>query len=169
MKKIVVLAIFWGILGFGQQNDKNPNEVYEKFSLAYATLNADILLECYTTDAALLNLYDASNPNSIKSAEGIKDYFAKFFKRVKNDGKKIALSFKITDREIIGERVYDNGYYKLSTISNDTIERKGYGKLSTILLFTDGNWKFIVDSNTNTDESEYINADVGSIPQPKSK
>ncbi|MBC29396.1 MAG: hypothetical protein CMH48_00985 [Muricauda sp.] len=166
MKNILMLFLVLGYLGFAQKRDSNPNAVYEKFSEAYATLDADILLDCYTDDAALLNLYDGSNPNSIKTAVKIKDYFAKFFGRFEGSGKKLKLSFKITDRETIGETVYDNGYYKLSVISNNQIERTSYGKLSTILKFKDGNWKFVVDSNSNTDEEEYNKAKVSSIMQP---
>lgn len=169
MRNLVILILFFGIFGFGQQNDDNPSLVYEKFSAAYKSLNADLLLDCYTKDAVLLNLYDSSDPNSIKGAENIKKYFAKFFNRVKDNGQKLELSFKITNRESVGEIIYDNGYYKLTTIINDTVKRSGYGKLSAIMEFIDGGWKFKVDSNTNTDESEYINARGGSIPQPKAQ
>jgi len=165
----ILISVFLLTQILAAQQNESPNQVYEKFSEAYATLNADILLDCYTQDGTLLNLYDGSNPNSIKSAVKIKEYFAGFFQNLKGTGKSLQLAFKITDREKIDDVIYDNGYYMLSTIANNEVESSGYGKLSTILEFVDGSWRFRVDSNSNTDKSEYDNAEVGKIPQPKSK
>lgn len=167
MRSILLYALICSQIVIAQH--EKPNQVYESFSRAYATLNADVLMDCYTADGTLLNLYDGSSPNSIKSALKIKEYFASFFQRLEGSGKTLKLTFKITDREQVDNVIYDNGYYMLSTISNNEVENSGYGKLSTIIEFVNGSWKFRVDSNTNTDKAEYDNAQVGSIPQPKAE
>lgn len=167
MKNIALLLLLLAQFSVAQDDTTNPNRVYEKFSEAYATLDADILLDCYTEDGTLLNLYDGSNPNSIKSAAKIREYFAGFFQRIAGSGKSLELVFKITHRERVGNTIYDNGYYKLSTLADDMVESSGYGKLSTILELVDDSWRFRVDSNTNTDKMEFERAKTGSITQPK--
>ncbi|PRX54759.1 YybH family protein [Flagellimonas meridianipacifica] len=162
---IVCLVIF-AFVGNAQEKELNPNTPYEDFSLAYATLDAATLSNVYTEDGVLLNLYDGSNPNSVKGVTNIKAYFEAFFSRSKETGQTLKLEFKITDRQKEENIIYDNGFYKLSSKLPNQPERVGYGKLSTVLVHDQGRWKFKVDSNTNTTKEEFENAEVGAIPQP---
>ncbi len=168
MKFSIVLVLYsaMSLSVFGQQEGLNPNRPYENFSKAYETLDSQILMDTYTENAALLNLYDSSNPNSIKGVVAIKNYFEEFFQRFKASGQKLSLSFKITDRQKIEEVIYDNGFYKLTISSTEEADHTGYGKLSTILVLDGENWKFSIDSNTNTTRDEFENAATGSILQP---
>ncbi len=164
---VILFAIFLSINISAQKEKSDINRPYEDFSLAYRTLNAEILSNTYNSDAVLLNLYDTRQPNSIISSESIKQYFASFFKRLKEEKQALSLSFKIIDRQVKDGVVYDNGYYKLVSSGSDVPERISHGKLSTILVYDEGRWKFKIDSNTNTDQKEYESAKAGSMPQPK--
>ena len=149
-----------------QEKETGPNAVYESFSIAYKALDAKILQAIYTTDGVLLNLYDSSPPNSIVGNKKISAYFSAFFKKSAESGQKLELEFKITSRQIVGNTIYDNGYYRrISKISNEP-NRYGYGKLSTVLVYQENRWKFKIDSNTNTTQEEFDNAQLADIPQP---
>ncbi|UJH67433.1 hypothetical protein [Allomuricauda sp. SCSIO 65647] len=169
MKSSFTLRVLCALLfsltlnGFGQEQD--PDNLYIKYSHAYKALNADSLADCYVEGAVLLSLYDGSDPISIKGYEKIKAYFDSFFQQFRDNGHQLDLSFKITDRQKIGETVYDNGYYKLSILSEGNPVHIGYGKLSALIVMDDVNWKFSIDANTNTDEAEFAKVDAVSIPQ----
>ncbi len=150
-----------------QRTANTPNNIYENFSKAYLELDAGILEQLYVKDAVLLNLYDQSNPNSIHGNQTIQNYFSKFFKQVEKNGQTMRLVFKITNREDLGEKILDNGFYELTYFQPDGSETKTHGKLSTILKMEDALWKFMVDANTNTEEVEYRNADTNGVTQPK--
>lgn len=154
-------------VSFGQQDESNANRPYENMSTAYRSLDSKLLSDSYTEKAVLLNLYDSSNPNSIKGNKEINAYFENFFQGFRQRGQTMSLSFKIIDRQKIEESIYDNGFYNLTIYTPDKPDYNSYGKLSTILVLDEGHWKFNIDSNSNTDKEEYDKAEVGELVQPK--
>ena len=169
MKTFIALVFMFFLLGetHAQKEMSEANRPYEDFSLAYRSLNAEILTNTYTSDAVLLNLYDNRQPNSIVGANDIKQYFAGFFKRLEDADQTLTLTYKIIERRVNDGVVYDNGYYKLVRSGPDATVQISYGKLSTVLVRDEGRWKFKVDSNSNTAQKEYESAKAGSMPQPK--
>ena len=169
MKPLLVLILIFSfsIHMAAQQSVNAINEPYEAFSKAYASLDVTHLADYYMEDAVLVNLYENDVPNSVKGATAIKDYFQSFFKKIKGSGQTLALTLKITDREKVNNRYFDNGYYKLTRTGPEQAVQIGYGKLSTVLIWDEGKWKFQVDANTNTTEMEYENAQADAIAQPK--
>ncbi|MEM9075998.1 MAG: hypothetical protein AAGC43_03120 [Bacteroidota bacterium] len=163
----VLFLILLSANSHAQKETSEVNRPYEDFSLAYSKLDTEILTKTYTDDAVLLNLYDNRQPNSIIGAEDIKQYFAGFFKRLKESNQSLTLTFKIIKRTMKDNVIYDNGYYKLVSSGPDVPERTSHGKLSTVLVREEGRWKFKVDSNSNTDRKEYESAKEGFMPQPK--
>ncbi|MGB5818427.1 MAG: hypothetical protein WBG90_03005 [Saonia sp.] len=166
-KGFLLLLVLMAVTSYGQKTEHSPNILYENFSKAYREMDAAIVEQLYLKDAVLLNLYDSASPNSISGKNEIKNFFSDFFKRFKKNGQELRLAFKITDREELKDAILDNGFYELTIISPNRPKVINYGKLSTILKLDNGNWKFLVDANTNTDEIEYKNAKTGSIPQPR--
>ncbi len=163
-RMLFALLFSLALNGFGQEQD--PDSLYIRYNHAYKTLDADLLADCYVEGAVLLSLYDGSDPISIKGSEKIKAYFDSFFQQFRDNGQQLELTFKITDRQKIGETVYDNGYYKLSILSEGNPVHVGHGKLSALITIDDGHWKFSIDANTNTDEAEF--AKVGAVSIPRS-
>lgn len=149
----------WTIQGYCQTQEPNPDRLYEDFSQAYHDMNAELINQLYTQDAVLLNLYDASHPSSIHGNEEIANFFSEMFNRIEKNGEKLELTFKIIDRKKIKDTILDNGFYILTVHGPDRAKRTSYGKLSTILKLGEKGWKFTVDANSNTDESEYRNAE----------
>ncbi len=152
---------------YAQRTANTPNSIYENFSEAYHEMDANILEKLYVKDAVLLNLYDQSTPNSIHGNQTIQNYFSKFFEQVEKNGQTMRLVFKITNRKDLGKSILDNGFYELTYVQSDSSEIKTYGKLSTILILEEGLWKFKVDANTNTEETEYLQAKTDGMRQPK--
>ena len=169
MKSLLVLVpfFFFSTTVVAQQSAKTINHPYEGFSKAYHTLDATILADQYVEDAVLVNLYQNGVPNSIKGAPAIKNYFQSFFEKIKRSDQTLELTFKITDREKVGNRYYDNGYYQLKVTGSEQTSRISYGKLSTVLIWDKGKWKFQVDANTNTTKAQYETAKTNTIPQPE--
>lgn len=155
----------WVIQGYTQTVEHNPNQVYENFAQAYLEMDADGIDRLYTKDAALLNLYDSSNPNSIRGNEEIENFFSGMFARFGKNGQKLELTFKIIDRNRIDDTILDNGFYTLTIHGSDQTKTVSYGKLSAILKLEKEGWKFMIDANSNTDESEYHNAEGNEIPR----
>lgn len=161
------LCLFlWVVQGYSQTPDHDPNRVYEAFALAYLDMNASNIDQLYVEDAVLLNLYDSSNPSSISGNKEIANYFSEMFARFGKTGQKLELTFKIIDRKKIEDTILDNGFYALTIHGDDQAKRVSYGKLSTILKLEQEGWKFMIDANSNTDESEYQNAEGNEIPRP---
>jgi ketosteroid isomerase-like protein len=167
MKLVVfsLLLLFAFSSTFGQNTEPIPNLLYENFVKAYDELDAEKLANLYTINAEALNLYDRSNPNSLKGKEDIKKYFAKFFQAIKDNNQKLQLTFKIIDRKKVGDNVLDNGFYRLEVLSPNKPSSFSFGKLSTVLELQDGVWKFKTDATTNTDFIEYENAGHKTIPE----
>ncbi|MBK8051741.1 MAG: alpha/beta hydrolase [Saprospiraceae bacterium] len=167
MKLVVfsLLLLFAFSSTFGQNTEPIPNLLYENFVKAYDELDAEKLANLYTINAEALNLYDRSNPNSLKGKEDIKKYFAKFFQAIKDNNQKLQLTFKIIDRKKVGDNVLDNGFYRLEVLTPNKPSSFSFGKISTVLELQDGVWKFKTDATTNTDFIEYENAGHKTIPE----
>ena len=58
---------------------QNPDLVYQKFVKGYDDLDATAIGNLYTKDAALLNLYQNSEPKSFKGKTAIVKSFQEFF------------------------------------------------------------------------------------------
>ncbi|WP_350285717.1 hypothetical protein [uncultured Croceitalea sp.] len=154
------LIMFFGFMGNtnAQTNEQHINRTYQLFCKAYHNLDANLLTSLYTKDAVLLNLYDSSDPNSVKGNERIASYFERFFNNVIGAGQELRLSFKIITREVNPKTICDNGYYQLTIISKDRPDQTSYGKLAAVLTLEENQWKFKIDANTNTDEKEFLTA-----------
>ncbi len=165
MRIISLLFITLTIQCFGQQIQQNPDVLYENFTKAYDSLSSEALANLYLENAEVLNLYDGENSSSIKSKIEIEKYFKEFFERFKINNQKLKLTFKIANREKVGENVLDNGFYQLEFITPNKPSFFSFGKFSTVLELENGIWKFKTDATTNTDFIEYENSVASKIPE----
>lgn len=150
-------------LGITQQRD--PNLTYKLFTEAYDSLDAESLANLYSANAELLNLYDGSMPNSRIGRAEIFKYYSNFFENIRSQNQKLYLSFKIQKRDTVGNKILDNGFYKLEVLTPNKPSQFGFGKFSTILQYEDNSWKFKTDATTNVDFIEYENSDQKAIPE----
>ncbi len=165
MKLSFILLLLSTTFSFGQQTEPNADFLYENFTKAYDELSAEKLADLYTYNAEALNLYDGGSPNSIKGQQEIKKYYTKFFQSVKENNQILSLTFKIIDRNKIGDNILDNGFYQLEIITPNKPSSFSFGKFSTVLEVQNKEWKFKTDATTNTDFIEYENAGNKTIPQ----
>lgn len=165
-KRTILGFCFFALLqGHAQNQEDDPNQVYTDFARAYHEMDASKIDQLYTPDALLLNLYDASEPSSIRGNTAIADFFAKMFDRFGKNGQKLELTFKIIDRQRLEDAILDNGFYTLTIIGPDQPNIVSFGKLSTLLRWQEGRWRFAVDANSNTDQVEYQNSEGDEIPR----
>jgi len=165
MRLLFILFIIFSCKCFGQQDDNNPDFLYVNFTKAYDELSFEKLANLYVDKAEVLNLYDADNSNSMKGQSEVKNYYSKFFQSFKINNQKLQLTFKIINRETVGENILDNGFYRLEIISPNKPSQFTFGKFSTVLELQNGSWKFKTDATTNTDFIEYENAIAKTIPE----
>lgn len=165
MRLLFILFIIFSCKCFGQQNDNNPDFLYENFTKAYDELSSEKLANLYVDKAEVLNLYDADNSNSMKGQSEVKKYYANFFQSFKTNNQKLLLTFKVIDRKKVGDNILDNGFYRLEIITLNKPSFFSYGKFSTVLELQDKTWKFKTDATTNTDFIEYENALSKTIPK----
>lgn len=165
MRLLFFLLILLTSHCFGQQNEQNPDLIYEKFAQGYDELNAENIARLYTNNAEIINLYDKENPNSVKGQVEILKYFQNFILPYKKANKKIEITFKIVNRKKVDENILDNGFYRIGILTENKPTIYYFGKFSTILEFSDKVWKFRTDASNNTDFEEYENAISSTIPK----
>lgn len=122
------------------------DELYQQFSTAYKTFDADLVSSLYTSDANYL----PNNPNQpvLESREAIHQSFASYFKYVESNDQDLTISFRIINRRIDDSLAYDTGYYLIQTkpMDADFSDEGSVGKFVTVMgLQQDGSWKFLLD------------------------
>lgn len=95
----------------------------------------------------------------------IEKYYERFFQAIKDENQKLRLTFKVVDRQKVGDLILDNGFYQLEVLSSGGSGQSSYGKFSTVLMVEDGVWKFKTDATTNTELGEYEGASGEMIPK----
>ncbi|MBK8635164.1 MAG: hypothetical protein IPN72_16990 [Saprospiraceae bacterium] len=165
MKIVYLFLAFFSIQGLCQSTVPDPDDLYLNFVKAYDVLSAEKLANLYIKDAEALNLYDHSPSNSMKGRASIEKYYERFFQAIKDENQKLRLTFKVVDRQKVGDLILDNGFYQLEVLSSGGSGQSSYGKFSTVLMVEDGVWKFKTDATTNTDLGEYEGASGDWIPK----
>ncbi|HOY12333.1 MAG TPA: hypothetical protein PLY70_04300 [Saprospiraceae bacterium] len=165
MKIIYIFLAFFAINCLGQSTGPNPDDLYLNFVKAYDVLSAEKLANLYIKDAEALNLYDHSPSNSMKGRPSIEKYYERFFQAIKDENQKLRLTFKVVDRQKVGDLILDNGFYQLEVLPSAGSGQSSYGKFSTVLMVEDGVWKFKTDATTNTELVEYEGAVGEMIPK----
>lgn len=151
---LIVLFFYYATLLTAQ----NPDFLYQKFSLGYDSLDAEIIADLYTEDAEVLYLYDNSNPSSFKGRPAILASFEGFFGYMEKENRVLKLVFKVIDRQQVGEHILDNAYYQMTIQIPNQRDFVDYGKISTVLQIADGAWKFKTDASTTATKDEFEKA-----------
>ena len=132
-------------------------KVYERFSAAYDSLDADMIAPLYADSA----LYVTSNPEEgvRRGRAGIIESFRGQFASARKRGSRLAISFRIIERAVDGDMAYDVGYYKFSAFPEEGDTFEAAGKFVAVLRRgADGQWRFQVDGFNPAPLSAYENA-----------
>ncbi len=130
------------ILENGVKPHKGIDEIYEKFSVGYETLNSELVANLYTQDAAYLS----PNDSITNGRTAILENFTSFFKNVNGRGQDLTISFQIFQRKVSKEMGYDVGIYTIHFYKDDKVVNESKGKFVVVALKgKDKEWRFQVD------------------------
>ena len=119
------------------------DEVYNTFTKAYETLDAELIKSIYEEDAIYM---PPSEEGFELGQSAFIGGFENMFKYSKMNNHGMTIAFRFQDRDIANDLAYDIGYYKITRDSADTVLGTASGKFITILKKQeDGSWKFRAD------------------------
>jgi len=151
---LILVALAWSVSAVSAQSSadlilepgvlqhKGLDEIYRNFSKGYLKLDAALVAGLYGETAAYLVPGD-----DIKiGREKILADFTRFFDSVKKSNEKIAISFRIFQRQADANLAYDVGVYTLVSTNEKGESRQGKGKFVVVARREkDGLWRFQVD------------------------
>jgi len=130
--------------------------VYDTFTVAYETLNPDLVSNLYHLDALYIESKDAIK----KGRPAIHESFARHFQYRKDNKQTMTIEFKIIDRQESETVIADIGFFKLSIFHDDGKKTHGSGKFATVLTRDAlGNWNFSSDVYHSAELEEYEKAE----------
>jgi CubicO group peptidase (beta-lactamase class C family)/ketosteroid isomerase-like protein len=158
---------------YGQTDNSEGRQidfVYQNFSKGYLNLDPIFVGECYADNAVVISLYTGKSPKIFDGKKAIIADFTAFFTRLKQENKKVTIDFLISKRTITKKKASDVGFYRLVSTDSTGKSKTSYGKIAIVLVKDKSNkWKFLTDTNSSSDESEYLQAKIlsaGSLQTP---
>lgn len=144
-----------------EKHNEAINQIYKNFEIAYDSLDVGMVGNLYAQDAHYL----VPNPQApvLVGKERIKQSFAGFLNRAKENARNIEIAFRIIHRQIADSLAYDIGYYRTrSKPDSVAVFPKGgsVGKFVTVMgLLPNGQWKFLVDGYSPAPPKSFHEAD----------
>lgn len=130
---------------------KEIDAIYKTFSEAYRTLDADLVTNLYTENAAYL----APNENIQQGRVEIRKGFQSFFDWIKKEGRTMTISFQIFQRKVDKSLGYDVGIYTIRQYKDGKEVGMGQGKFVVVAVKEkDGKWRFQVDGYSDLKPSQ---------------
>jgi uncharacterized protein (TIGR02246 family) len=119
------------------------DEPYQRFSTAYATLDADRVAAVYTEDALML----PPGGEIVRGRAAIREHYADAFESDRQRGHTRRITFELVDRLVSGDVRNDYGYYTITGRSPTSQEREHRGKFAKVWQRgRDGVWRIRSDS-----------------------
>jgi uncharacterized protein (TIGR02246 family) len=119
------------------------DEPYQRFSAAYATLDADRVAAIYTEDALML----PPGGEILKGRAAIRERYADGFDEDRKRGHTRRITFELVDRLVSGDVRNDYGYYTITGRSPSGHEQEHRGKFAKVWQRgRDGVWRIRSDS-----------------------
>lgn len=158
MAATAVLLFMIVSAGLAQTETKTIQSVYEQFSNAYEELDSSIIKQLYAEDSYYLVPTPSEGVRT--GRESIVQSFRTQFESARAQGTNLAISFRILQRDVSGNLAYDVGYYRYEATPENGEPVVVAGKFVTVLKKDEqGNWKFVVDSYSNTPLSSFETAE----------
>lgn len=138
-------------LDSGVAAHKGLDEVYRRFSEGYRKLDPALVANLYSETAAYLAPGDNIQIGRQKILEG----FKRFFDSVKKENGKLAISFRIVQRQIDKDLAYDVGVFTLTSTNEKGEARRGGGKFVVVAKREkDDVWRFQVDGYSDLPKAQ---------------
>jgi hypothetical protein len=145
--------------GVTKEESHEIDSIYQAFSYSYTVLNPELTANCYSINAVSIAHYDNQKPFILNGKQAILDDFSTFFKRIKDNKQTMTIQFKIIERTLNNNKIFDIGYYQLTFFKDEKEIEKSHGKVAIILVKDSNNtWKYETDTNSSCSELEFKNA-----------
>jgi len=140
------------VLEKGVSAHKEIDAIYKTFSKAYRTLDADLVTNLYTENAAYL----APNENIQQGRVELRKGFQSFFDWIKKEGRTMTISFQIFQRKVDKNLAFDVGIYTIRQYQDGKqVGTDGQGKFVVVAVKEkDGKWQFQVDGYSDLKPSK---------------
>jgi ketosteroid isomerase-like protein len=148
---IVAMLHLPGMLLAQTDQEEINRQVWHPFMKCYEKLDAAQFMSLHSRELLRVEL----DENRMMGYEGYTDYYQDFFGRFRKTGEKIRIRFSFTHRISDGKKAYEKGYYEF-TLHSAKGNVKAYGAFSVVLKKEQGQWKIIMDSDTNKDMNEAL-------------
>ena len=142
------------------QDDIN-RDVWFPFMKAYEKLDAAHFMSLHSRDLMRVEL----DEHNARNYEEYALFYRNFFSRFRKSGEAIRIRFAFTHRIVEGNRALEKGFYEF-TLKSDKADLKTYGAFTVILRKEQGQWKILVDSDTNKEMSEALFQSGKLLPEP---
>lgn len=130
------------LLDHGVAPDAGLDAIYAGLSAGYKALDAAAIASLYTETAAYL-----APDQNIQTGREIEANFSRFFERMKQRGDRVAISFRIVQRQVQDALACDVGIYTLEITAADKSSRQKRGKFVTVATRArEGAWSLQVDA-----------------------
>lgn len=148
-----ILLVFCLINPVSAQSDQDNinRQVWFPFMKAYEQLDASLFMSLHSKDIMRVEL----DTEKIFSYDAYENKYKTIFSEAKKNGDSLQIRFSFTNRISDGTRALEKGFYEFTLHGTKGIY-KGYGIFTVILSKKDGQWKLIVDSDSNKDISEAV-------------
>ncbi len=119
------------------------DEPYQRFSTAYATLDADRVAQVYADDALML----PPGGEIIRGRAAVREHYAEGFDEDRKRGHTRTITFELVDRLVRDDVRTDYGYYTVTARSPSGHERQHRGKFAKVWQRgRDGVWRIRSDT-----------------------
>jgi uncharacterized protein (TIGR02246 family) len=127
----------------GVKAHKGIDAIYKTFGDGYRELKPELVADLYTEDAAYLS----PNAAVMTGRAAILENFTGFFNNVRENGRNMAISFRILQRRVEKNLGYDVGIYTLTSYKDGKqLGEPNQGKFVVVAVKEkDGKWRFQVD------------------------
>ena len=119
------------------------DEPYQRFSTAYATLDADRVAQVYADDALML----PPGGEIIRGRAAVREHHAEAFDEDRKRGHTRSITFELVDRLVRDDVRTDYGYYTITSRSPSGQEHQHRGKFAKVWQRgRDGLWRIRSDT-----------------------
>ncbi len=128
-------------------HDKINADMYGKFSKAFETLDYDLFASIHSKEMIRISGNGGEIKNVVSYLEGYK-------KRWSDPNRKTAtINFRLFERIYSDSLVSDRGIYKVIYTNNSNQLKTSYGQFHVLLKPEDGNWKIVLDYDSNENKT----------------
>ena len=162
LKKHLIIAIF--LIGFINKsfsqdfkNYQDINDIWSKFCQAFDSLDYQLMAEIHSK-----NLIRIPNGKRIVDYDSYIEKYKTDFELNKKENSTITISLRFYERINNDSIASERGVYKTVVNKNQSEEKTFYGKFHVLLIKVKGNWKILMDYDSNegkkVGEKDFIKA-----------